>query len=329
MARKFVVIGHIVNDTEPLDHPGGVVAYAGIAASYLGAKTHIITKCPNKHPYIEFLESNGLHVHRLPSQTNNITTFKNFYNEKGERNQVVLSKQEAIQESDLDHIQTDLLRDAIILVGTVIGEVDVKLFPKLSSFGKLAVAPQGYFRKIGEKGKVSYQEWIGFEKYLSSAQVVVLSVEDLTIGGVFQEKLLRKLRECSQIVALTRGHGGATIYEQGKEPISNYAFALLDTEIKDFTGAGDTYTSAFLLFYQQTNDAKLASVIASLYAAVKITGMHGIGMESIPGKLEIALFLESRKERLRKFLKANSIAVDIKKYIFNNSSMDTSLIPIT
>ena len=229
---------------------------------------------------------------------------------------MVLSKQELIQASDFNNIPSDLLRNAIILVGTVIGEVDMKLFPELASLGKLVVSPQGYFRKIGKKGDVSYQEWTGFEKYLSSSQVVVLSTEDLTREGVFQEKLLEKIRECSPIVVLTRGEGGATIYTQGKKPLRTYAFALLDTEIRDFTGAGDTYASAFLLFYEQTGDAKLASVIASLYAAVKITGMHGIGMESIPGKLEIALFLESRKARLREFLKANSVAVDIKDYIF-------------
>ena len=316
MTSKFIVIGHIVNDTEPSEHLGGVVAYAGIAASYLGAQTHIITKCPENHPYIELLESNGVHVHILKSQTNNITTFKNFYNEKGERNQVVLSKQESIRASDLEHIQTDFLRDAIILVGTVVGEVDVKLFPKLASFGKLAVSPQGYFRKIGNKGEVSYQEWVGFEKYLSSSQVVVLSVEDLTTKGIFQKKLLEKLRERCRIVALTCGDSGATIYEQGKKTLRNYAFTLLDTETKDFTGAGDTYASAFLLFYEQTNNTKLASTIASLYAAVKIAGIHGIGMESIPGKLEIALFLQSRKERLQEFLKSNSVTLDIENYIF-------------
>ena len=198
----------------------------------------------------------------------------------------------------------------------MIGEVDVKLFPNLASFGKLAVVPQGYFRKIGEGGEVNYKEWVGFEKYLSSAQVVLLSVEDLTIRDVFQEKLLEKLRECCRIVALTRGAGGATIYEQEKEPIRISAFNLLDTEIRDFTGAGDTYASAFLLFYEQTGDIKVASVIASLYAAVKIAGVHGVGMESIPGKLEIALFLESRKERLQKFLKDNSVDLDIRDYIF-------------
>ena len=107
MASKFVVIGHIVNDTEPLDHPGGVVAYAGIAASYLGAETHVITKCPKGHPYIEFLESHGVRVHRLESATSDITTFKNFYNEKGERRQVVLARQEEIRAADLEHIQTD------------------------------------------------------------------------------------------------------------------------------------------------------------------------------------------------------------------------------
>ncbi len=316
MKSKFVVIGHIVNDTEPIDHPGGVVAYAGIAASYLGAETHVITKCPKGHPYIEFLESKGVRVHRLNSQNNGITTFQNFYNEKGERSQIVLARQEEIGVADLEHIQTDFLRDAIILVGTVVGEVDVKLFPILASFGKLAVAPQGYFRKIGEKGEVNYQEWVGFEKYLSYAQVVLLSVEDLTIRGVFQEKLLEKLRECCRLVALTRGDGGATIYEQGKEPIGNYAFALLGTEIRDFTGAGDTYASAFLLFYEQTNATKLASIIASLYAAVKIAGIHGVGMESIPGKLEIALFLQSREERLKEFLKANSVDLNVRDYIF-------------
>lgn len=321
MKSKLVVIGHIVNDTEPLDHPGGVVAYAGIAASYLGAETNVITKCPKGHPYIEFLESNGVRVHRLESKSNDITTFQNFYNEKGERKQVVLAKQESIGVSDLKNFQGDLLNGAIILVGTVVGEVDMELFPELASFGRLAVCPQGYFRKIGKAGEVSYQEWVGFEKYLSSAEVVTLSVEDLTIKGVFQEEFLERMRKCSRIVVLTKGEDGAIIYEQGKEPVRTYAFKLRKEEVKDFTGAGDTYTSAFLIFYEKTGDVRFASVIASLYAAIKITGMNGIGMESIPGKLGIALFLESREERLKKFLEDNGVDLDIKDYIFGSGTV--------
>src|SRR5579871_4112428 len=147
MKRKFVTIGHIVNDTEPTDHLGGGVSYSAIAAARLGYEAHIITKCPANHPYIKQLESMGVRVHVLPSSLQNITTFQNVYDAKGRRTQRLLAQQETIGISDFASFPKGILHDATILVAVVVSEVETALYPLLAAEGILSIAPQGYFRK--------------------------------------------------------------------------------------------------------------------------------------------------------------------------------------
>jgi sugar/nucleoside kinase (ribokinase family) len=84
---KFVAVGHIVNDSDPRDHLGGGVSYSAIAAQRLGHEAHIITKCPPDHPYIAGLEHMGVRVHLLPTKLDTITSFKNIYDQGGQRTQ--------------------------------------------------------------------------------------------------------------------------------------------------------------------------------------------------------------------------------------------------
>jgi sugar/nucleoside kinase (ribokinase family) len=77
VSKRFVAIGHVVNDSAPEDHLGGGVAYSAVAARRLGYEAHVITKCPPDHRYVADLKQMGVDVHPLPTRRDTITSFDN------------------------------------------------------------------------------------------------------------------------------------------------------------------------------------------------------------------------------------------------------------
>lgn len=307
MSKKFICIGHIADDTEPVSHLGGSVSYSAIAAKGLGFDTHIITKCPKNHKYIDQLMKLGITVHVLLSDLSTITTFKNIYNEQGKRTQECPQQQEEINICDFEKFPKDILQDATILIAPVIGEVDTRLFPLLSRYGRVIVAPQGYFRKITADFKVKQKRWNFNPKNTRSTHAIILSDEDITRNGKLDRSFLNKLRENSNIVILTQGAKGSIVYTK-KATIRTTAFSLEKNEIKDFTGAGDIYAVAFVTKFALTHNTQEASVNANFYAALKIIGFEGIGINSIPTKKQIQKFLLNHPSRISSYLKSNSSA---------------------
>lgn len=270
--KSFTAIGHIVNDIEPHDHLGGGVSYASIAAAKLGYKASIITRCPPDHPYIEELRQLGVTVHILPIKNNTITSFSNIYDAHGQRTQHVTEQQDPITLADLEELGKFLEQDSIILAAPVIGEVDMQLFPHLAQYGTLAVTAQGYFRHIEQDGRVTHRLWKGFEDYLTFCKMVIFSEEDISINGKRNTTLLKKITNACKMIVLTQGAHGATVYQQGQDPLHTDAIPLKDSEIIDFTGAGDVFAAAFITEYAKSGDVKAASLAAHNYAALKLKG---------------------------------------------------------
>lgn len=307
--EKFVAIGHISEDVKPERHLGGAVSYGAVVASRLGWNSYIITKCSSNSDYIGQLIRFGVTPCVLPIRNpefeDKITTFDNVYDAKGNRSQIVLAIQEPISLKDKENFPQDVLRDSIILAAPITGkEIDMKLFPELAEMGDVYITPQGYFRQIGKGGIVTQKKWSGFEEYLSSTKGVILSDEDITIGGRFDKELRDKIIASTPLVALTQGKEGVTIYADEKEFCHTGTFPLKEEELKDFTGAGDTFATAFILALKKNNrDIKIASVIASFFAAVKINGIGGIGIDSIPTRGQVAGFIEKNQARVSEYLK--------------------------
>lgn len=262
--QNFVAIGHIVNDLEPNDHLGGSVYYTALLARKLGYQATIITKAPADHAYIKELKDLGIRVYPLLSKLNTMTSFKNFYNAKGRRTQFVTEKQEQITSEDL--LPKEVLKDSIILVASVIGEIDIDLFPFLAYYGPVFVTLQGYLRQIGKDGKVSkaFPQSLGF---LKSVEATIFSEEDIDSNI----KLLNSIRENSRLTVMTKGDKGSTVFKDDRQ-ISVPALELKDETVLDLTGAGDTFAAAFILEYMKSLNLKKASEKANLMAGLKISG---------------------------------------------------------
>ena len=289
LRQKFVAIGHITNDISPGEHLGGGVSYSAVTAARMGLEAHIITKCPINHPFVKELKELGVIVHILPSNLNTITTFDT-RNARGKRSQTVSEIQELISPKDEKSFPWHILKDSIILVAPVTTfDVDRKLFPYLAKYGDLNVIPQGYFRKILKNGNVVPKKWENFRMYASSMKTVVLSEEDI----VLQPNLVKYF----PLVVLTQGAKGAVVYRNGQKICQTNAFPLQRTELVDFEGAGDVFAAAFIIeMIRKSGDIKASSEAACLLAAVKISGICGIGVNSIPSRKQIAEFLKKHSK---------------------------------
>jgi sugar/nucleoside kinase (ribokinase family) len=302
MLERTVSIGLLVNDLSPKPHIGGGVTYSSITAACAGLEAHIITKCPPRHPYINQLQMMRIEVHVLPSSSDTITSFDNQYDKDGNRTQKVYDIQAPITSKDLQEIPHKLLTNSLILVTPVIHEVDMSVYQTLARHGNLVVMPQGYFRAEEKDGTVKRIKWHGFNSALQVAKLTVLSREDITIAGKFDTELLKEIVQASQIVALTQGRDGVTVYQNGKKHSHTSAFHLEEAETSDFTGAGDVFATIFAIELLKNNKTiEEASKAACFFAAVKIMGLSGIGTNSIPTKKQLEEFIKANQDRVHEY----------------------------
>lgn len=308
MHKRFVAIGHITNDTEPTPHLGGGVSYTAVAATRLGYEAHIITKCPKEHPYVKELRDYGVNVHILPTKLQTVSTHQNIHDETGRKRQRIWDVQEVITEKEFDLFPKDILQDAQILLTPMNDEVDVRLSGKLSNYGTVTIEPSGYYRKIESDRRVVAKEWKDFDKAIG-VSTLILGEQDIAFEQQKRDMHLRKLYEKFRIVVLTEGDNGIVVFTN-RAPSRTSPYPLRKEEYVDFTGAGDTYAAAFILYLAKSHDPKIASVFATFFAAVKITGVGGIGIASIPTRAQLDEFKEKHKEQVAAFLEKNNSSED-------------------
>jgi len=307
MNKKILKIGHILEDTaSPKNIIGGGVSYSGIAFKYLNPESEItiLTKMTPNHRFIKDFNQKGINVVLADSKLNCVSTFTNIYDKDGNRKQIVKNVQEKITKTDLEKVDRALFNDSMFLVAPCINEVATDVIPHLANYGIVFVTPQGYFRRLDNEGNVSYGQWEEFEDDLKSATATILSEEDITIDGIQNLELLDRIKSSSQNVVLTRGDRGSTIFTNDGQEINITAFHLNKDEIKSFTGAGDCYAAAFISEYIKSKNFKKAGILASLFAAIKIT-KDGVGVETIPALKEINDFIQQHKTRINEFIHNN------------------------
>lgn len=310
MHRKLVAIGHIVNDTEPTDHLGGPVSYTSVTAAKLGYDVAVITKCPPHHPYVAQLQAYGITVHVLPSKLDTIETNVNIYDALGHKHFKKAAQQEPITLSDLKRLPTDIFADAAILGVSDSGELELETFPYLSSLGYFGALVQGYFREIDDEKNIIHRKWYGDPKNLKGTNVLFLSEEDASIHGAFYPDIVTTLSKQVKLTVLTQGHEGSTIYTQAGTEQKITPFSLHEDETNDFNGAGDVYTSSFFIKYIESQNVIKAGAFASFIAGLKLIGIGGTGIDSIPTKEQIALFLKKYRNRVEQYYEYFNLTIE-------------------
>lgn len=278
----FLVVGHVVQDLVSDSGEwrlGGAVSYASLLARNLGLRTAALTSCAANVPLGELLP--GVDLHIVPSQST--TQFRNVYRDDGVREQWVPQRARVLTADDLP----EGWRDArIVLLGPVAGEIDESLAGAFAERSIIGIGAQGWLREIGADHRVRPvlpRDWRA-TPLLEAAQALFLSDEDISLDDA--PGALAEWSTHVDVVAFTRGYGGADVCHRGEWR----RFDAFPASPVDLTGAGDTFAAGFLLRYAETGDPWEATRFGSAAASLVI---EGVGVEGVPTREAIEARLPS------------------------------------
>ncbi len=270
--QDVVLIGHISRDLETSDvngpyRIGGSVSYAAVVAARLDRHPVILTSTQRTTDTSELPQETELH--NLPSPES--TTFANIYTPQG-RVQYCYTQALPIGVGD---IPQELQAPSAVLLGPLIDEVDADVAAFFDEDTLVVAIPQGWMRWADDEGKVHAKEWDTYEQILPHLGVLVLSREDIE----FDLSKLDPMFELVPLLILTEYHDGSTVYRRLPEGlIEEIKVPPRPANEVDPTGAGDVFTTTFMIRYQETNDpiesARFANIAASY--SVEHPGVSGI-----------------------------------------------------
>jgi 1D-myo-inositol 3-kinase len=270
----FLTIGNITKDLISGGYMvGGTVTYASVAAMRLGRTAGVLTRMGSDLVLPDVYRA--IELHALPSP--HTLTFENVYTPDG-RVQTIHALGGAIGTQD---VPDALLRNPppIVLLGPLAGELDPQvadLFPN----SLRGVVPQGWMRRWDEQGRVSHVPIACADEVLRHADVLVVSTEDVN----HDISLARCYADMVRIVVLTRGVHGADVYYNGHVA---HVRPRPANQI-DPTGAGDTFTAAFLIYYSETGDPIKAARFANVAASFCV---EGLSYSATPTRAQVGAYL--------------------------------------
>jgi sugar/nucleoside kinase (ribokinase family) len=269
----FLVVGHVVQDLVGDSGEwrlGGAVSYASLLARNLGLRTAVLTSCADDVPLGELLP--GVEVCVVPSKHS--TQFRNLYRDDGVREQSVPSRARSLMAGDLPAAWREA---RIVLLGPVAGEIDESLAGAFARESIVGLGAQGWLREIGPDSRVRPVppgDWQA-NAVLATATALFLSDEDLPLEDA--PSALAEWSAQVDVLAFTRGYGGADVCHQGEWR----RFDAFPASPVDLTGAGDVFAAGFLTRFAETGDPWEATRFGSAAASLVI---EGVGVEGVPAK---------------------------------------------
>ena len=278
MAFDLVGIGNPVYDTivTPSIRTNGRVLSGCSTNACLAAKRLGLTKVgligsigrDFGKRFLHDMNNYGIDV-RLDSTDGETGGFHLTYDSRGDRTLDVLGVAERITPS---HIPDEYLDAKFILIGPVLGEVDLALvnFVRSSSSAKLFLDPQGLVRTIGSGRRVIHKcDRQQFRKIADLVDFIKPNEhESETITGEKDPVLAaRQIGQLGSAVSIV------TLAERGSILIGNnrlYRIPAFPTNAIDPTGAGDVYAGSFITDYIRKGNTVEAAMFASAAASLMV-----------------------------------------------------------
>ncbi len=291
MTIDFLSVGHITHDRAPEGFRfGGTVSFAAVTALRLGLRPGIMTRGSTENLRDGGAALGGgrlmnaatgpladIPICLLPSPV--CTTFVNVYRD-GHRTQVIEALAEPVSPEALP---AEWISPKIVVLGPIAHEVEpawLDVFPNTL----LGVTPQGWLRTWDDAGHVRPTHWDNAAPFLRRADAVVLSRED--VGG--NDAYLEELTSQTKLLVSTDGWHGAVVYMDGKR----YHVPPRPAVEVDPTGAGDVFTTAFIIRLAETGDPLVAARFANVVASMSV---EAPGMDSIPTRAQADAWLKANE----------------------------------
>ncbi len=271
---NYLLIGTATKDlhTDNSFTIGGTVTYATVVVKKLGWRPVVITAVEPTFEPIPYLRD--VTWHKLPSPVT--TTFRNEYDEHGNRHQTIGPIGRKINSSEI----SEACRQATIVHLCPLAQ---ELKPNIVSIfntSLLGATPQGWMRRWDEQGRVSLGDWYGAAEVLPQLNASVISIEDVEGNWSIAENWAAQ----TETLIVTEGEQGCTIFNRGNRvrvpPRPSYPI--------DPTGAGDVFAAAFFIRYYETaslwESARFANITASM-------AIERSGPEGAPDRQEIEAYM--------------------------------------
>lgn len=281
-APTIVIVGHVAIDTNKFSQGmiesaiGGAPTYAGLALAALRKKVGVVAKVG-----VDFTEQFPPIYSKLGLDTEGIlvsgeytTAFENIYDEKGNRTQLCRHVAPKITPDD---IPESYLEAKGFYVSPLADEVFPATMERIKGDNLVMIDPQGLFRQIDEKHRVTIKSDVDLEPFLQHVDIVKMGRDEAKLVMKEPRQLLEKLCEMGpKIAILTLGEEPALVLVEGKF----HEIKSLKVDARDPTGAGDAWGAVFLARFLETRDAVDSAKFASAAAGLKIRYKGPVGFPS-------------------------------------------------
>jgi len=251
--KDYLIVGHFAKDLkEHGSSLGGSPFYSGAITKKLGWRVKVLTSFGPDLDIKDKKELKDFDIRCVPSSLS--TTFQNVY-KNGKRIQFLYQVSSLLSPKNLPK---GWQKTSIVQLAPIAQEVKENM---IYSFKRSLIGAtlQGWLRKQNKNKEVSFSMWRNYKKFLPKINVAFLSREDIKNDM----NLLKKLAKFSNILVLTEGKNGATVFHQGE--IKH--FAVKKVKEADPTGAGDVFAAAYLIKFYKTKNPWQAAEFANSVAS--------------------------------------------------------------
>ena len=251
---EILLVGHLTLDEDVFGlHIGGSVFFASQLLEILKLGANIVTSYDRK----TFTPILGKDFNVNVVKSSSTTSFKNYYN-CGKREQIVSDIAAPIIKND---IPVDWLSPDLVFVAPVMGELGSDVVSLFES--KFVVANlQGWLRQVDKRGLVT-SKIIDADKLLTYANIAIVSQEDIN-----DQRILEHWAKLVNILVVTLGSGGCNLCVNNKW---HHIPGIKAVEV-DSVGAGDIFSTAYMIKYFESCDFVEAAVFANRVAGISVEG---------------------------------------------------------
>ncbi len=277
-----VVAGHVTHDHYGSDVvAGGCAYYAARTHRGLGAEVRLVTTVGGDFACDGALADLAVAA-RHAGQT---TTFTNDYEPGGRRVQRSDAAAPPVHSADLPAVWR---RCDVLHLTPVMGEIDLASWLGAVDARIVGINVQGWI-KHAVAGEVVQRPWQIEPRELAGVGVACVSTEDLRDQGDLLDRLVLAI----PIVVLTRGRDGCDVIVRGQSRRIGIHWAR---EV-DPTGAGDTFSAAFLFALARGAAPIEAAQLAAAAASIVVEARAGAALSRIAQAWRRAPFVPVGDER--------------------------------
>ncbi len=271
--QDYLCIGHCCHDKIGNELVlGGSVSYAAVVAKKLSKTPTIITSVGQDFLFFDYFKNLGIDIINISAEKT--TVFENI-DIDGHRHQYLHCRANTITPQAIEGFK----HFPIIHIGAIADEIDFDILKKFSA-SLLGINIQGFLRKWDSSGKISAKQ---LDWSLLQGVNIVFASEDDFLGLEFDPE---KITQHVDQLVITHGSKGATIYTLSKK----YFVSSIHTKAINTVGAGDVFSTAYLIKYHETNDIIVSCQFAHSAASflVETGSMDGVpSMEEINQRVKL------------------------------------------